>query len=259
MDLEDGAINLNLRSLSGIKSRILTWLFDALCSGGALLACQALEKSTTLRPTQCCYGTIDSRSAMANWNLSPVTVLLGGTVSYDTGAPLLIDAIRILRKTNPSWANNIRFQITGKGDCLEQFTVLASGSGKPEVVVHGRTTNEEYSQILADTHVGLALKPNAGALADTTFPSKVIEFASQGILVISTDISDVRKVLADGAIYLETDDPTLLIDKLRWIVENPDAAKALSLNGEQAVSAACAPENVGRMLSNFLFKSSAGA
>ena len=200
----------------------------------------------------------DTLPTTVNWDLSPITVLLGGTVSFDTGAPLLIDAINLLRENPPSWISNISFNITGKGDCLEQFTVLAMGSGKPEVIVHGRTTDEEYRQILANTHVGLALKPSSGALADTTFPSKVIEFASHGILVVTTDISDVRKVLADGAIYLEVDDPKLLIKKLRWIVEHRDAARALSLNGVQSVSAACAQERVGQMLSDFLFKPSDG-
>jgi glycosyltransferase involved in cell wall biosynthesis len=256
LDLEDGAVDLNYRSLSGLKSRILSWLFDSLCSRGALLACQALKDATKLRPTQCCYGTSDILQAKVNWDLSPINILFGGTVSFDTGAPLLIEAIRLLRQVSPSWAKNISFTITGKGDCLEQFKTLAKTSVHPEIIVNGRTTDLEYLQILANTHVGLALKPNLGALADTTFPSKVIEFASQGILVITTDISDVRKVLADGAIYLETDDPKLLIEKLRWIVEHRDAAKALSLQGIQSVSAVSKPEKVGQMLSDFLFKSS---
>ncbi|MEO6118915.1 MAG: glycosyltransferase, partial [Methylotenera sp.] len=155
------------------------------------------------------------------------------------------------------WARSLIFKITGKGDCLEQFKTLAYSSEKPVVIVYGRTTDDEYRQILASTHVGLALKPNSGALAHTTFPSKVIEFASQGILALTTDISDVRKVLSDGAIYLEVDDSNLLIEKLQWIVEHRDAARALSLNGMRAVSVACAPERVGQMLSDFLFKSSA--
>ncbi len=256
LDLEDGAIDLNYRSLSGLKSRILSRLFDSLCSGGALLACQALKDATKLRPTQCCYGTSDILPAKVNWDLSSINVLLGGTVSFDTGAPLLIEAIRLLRQESPSWAKNISFTITGKGDCLEQFQTLAKAAVNPEIIVHGRTTDEEYRQILANTHVGLALKPNSGALAHTTFPSKVIEFASHGILVVTTDISDVRKVLADSAIYLEADNPNLLIEKLRWIVLHRGAAKTLSLKGIQSVSVVCAPEKVGQMLSDFLFKSS---
>lgn len=258
LDLEDGELNLRHWSLSGLKSRILSGLFDRLCSGGALLACQALEQATKLRPTQCCYGTVEKSPVTVNWNLSPINVLLGGSVSYDTGAPLLIEAINSLREASPDWAADIRFVITGKGDCLDSFKVLADSAKKPEVVVHGRTTDDEYKQILSSIHVGLALKPNSGALADTTFPSKVIEFASQGILTVTTDISDVRKVLVDGAVYLENDDAGLLIENLRWIVENRHAAKVLALNGMKAVSERCAPEKVGQTLSDFLFKCSVG-
>lgn len=258
LDLEDGEINLSLRSLSGLWSRVFCGLFDSLCSGGALLACHALQRMTKLRPTQCCYGSLETLSTTANWDLSSITILFGGTVSYDTGAALLINVISMLRDESPSWAKDIRFEITGKGDCLEQFKALVDDSRKPNVVVHGRTTKGEYQQILTRTQVGLALKPNSGELAHTTFPSKVIEFASHGILIITTDISDVQKVLGDGAIYLAVDDPRLLIEKLRWILENRDAARDLSLNGARAVSAVCAPEIVGKTLSKFLFESSSG-
>ena len=256
LDLEDGAIDIKQWTLSGLISRILNGLFDSLCSGGALLACQSLERATKLRPTQCCYGITEAQTSKVNWAISPIKVLLGGTVSDDTGALLLINAIKKLRQESPSWAENINFIITGKGDCLEQFKLLAAQPGKPEVMVHGRTTDDEYKRILGGTHVGLALKPNKGALAETTFPSKVTEFASQNILVVTTDISDVRKVLAEGAIYLEFDDSELLINKLQWIEENRDAARTISLKGGQAISNTCAPEKVGLLLRDFLFKTS---
>ena len=110
--------------------------------------------------------------------------------------------------------------------------------------------------MLARTQVGLALKPNSGVLAHTTFPSKVIEFASHDILVVTTDISDVRKVLAEGAIYLTEDDPRLLIEKFHWIVENREEANKLALQGERAVAALCAPEIVGQALDRFIFDTS---
>lgn len=253
LDLEDGATNVNNWSLSGIKSRVFGWFFDALCSGGALLACSALEKMTRLRPALCYYGTYETRTPLSNQSLFPVTVLFGGTVASNTGALLLIDAIKILREEAPPWAANIRFEISGKGDCLHQFEDLAGDVRKPNVIVHGRTTDAEYQQLLACTQVGLALKPNSGVLAHTTFPSKVIEFASHGILVVTTDISDVRKVLADGAMYLAEDNPRLLIEKLHWIVENREEANNLALKGDRAVAALCAPEVVAQTLDRFIF------
>ncbi len=253
LDLEDGGINKDNWSFGAVRTRIFNRIFDALCSGGALLACSALERMTRLRPTCCCYGTREAHAVLSNKGLYPVTVLFGGTVSSDTGAQLLINAIEIMRDEALPWTLSIQFDISGKGECMHLFEHLAEDDRKPQVIVHGRTTDFEYHQMLMHTHVGLALKPNSGALAHTTFPSKVIEFADCGILVLTTDISDVRKVLADGAIYLTKDNPRLLIDKLRWIVENREEANELALRGERAINASCAPDIVGRMLNSFVF------
>lgn len=51
LDLEDGEINSSNWSLAWLKSLTLSRFFDMLCSGGALLACSALENMTRLRPT----------------------------------------------------------------------------------------------------------------------------------------------------------------------------------------------------------------
>jgi glycosyltransferase involved in cell wall biosynthesis len=256
LDLEDGGINSsNWSSLVGVKSQVLSWFFDTFCSGGALLACSALESKTRLRPTYCCYGAYEACVPSSN-QIFPVVVLLGGTISDNTGAHLLIAAIKKLREEAPSWATKIRFEISGKGDRLRQFQDLAEEIRQPVVVVHGRLTDDEYRQVLTRTHVGLALKPNSGLLAHTTFPSKVIEFASNGILVVSTDISDVRKIFADSALYLTEDNPLLLIEKLYWIVSNREEANNLALKGERVVAALCAPEIVGKRLVSFVFDTS---
>ncbi len=254
LDLEDGEIDTRDSSISSARSRALSWIFDNLCSGAALLACRALGGATKLRPIACCYGVADTLLPKANWDRVPFTVLLGGTVSRDTGAPVLAHAINILRDERFPWADKLRFEITGKGDCLSLFEDLSKKDGCPKVVVHGRTTDEEYKQILSRTQVGLALKPNSGMLAQTTFPSKIVEFASHGILVLTTDISDARTVLGEGAIYLDNDDARMLVDKLRWIVENPTQAAAVSSLGALTVSATCGPQVVGEMLSSLLFR-----
>jgi glycosyltransferase involved in cell wall biosynthesis len=258
LDLEDGETNLTASSLAGIKARTLRWYFDAMCNKGALLACSALDALTSLRPVQCCYGTSERNVFQPERDPGVISVLLGGTVSQDTGAQLLIDAIRILRQEQPSFAGKIQVEISGKGDCIEQFESLVSPHATPAVVVHGRLTDDEYGALLRRTKVGLALKPNVGGLAYTTFPSKVIEFSSNAILVVSTDISDVRKVLQEGALYLSSEDPRELIEQLRWIAENPDEADALALRGARAAEAACSPKLVGKSLAGFFFAAPAG-
>lgn len=254
LDLEDGEITITKWSLSNFKSKMLTGIFDMLCTDGALLACSALEKATKLRPTICCYGTSEVRSTTIGKNTLPqVSILFGGTVSVDTGAQLLIDAIMFLREQGFPWAKNIQFEISGKGDSIIEFVTLAKDNRKPNVIVHGRTTDNEYRQLLARTQVGLALKPNSGVLAHTTFPSKVIEFASHGILVVTTDISDVREVLSDGAIYLVEDNVQNLVDKLHWIAKNREEANDLALKGKRNIAETCSPKIVGKKLKQFLF------
>ena len=253
LDLEDGATTVQGMSLPALKARLLRRMFDACCTGGALLACDALAEATSLRPVQSCYGTADIALPKEEWMTASSTFLFGGTVSADTGGLLLISAIKKIRATAPAWASRLCIEVTGKGDCLDLLKELSHDETAPTVTVHGRTTDVQYRQILERARVGLALKPNDGALANTTFPSKVIEFASNDILVLSTDISDVRKVLGDGAVYLETDDVDLLIEKFRWIIENGRTARSIALAGMKAAEAACSEENVGHMLNEFLF------
>lgn len=253
LDLEDGETFLTEKSVRGMKARAMRWLFDTFCSGGALLACTALEKSTALRPVQTCYGVTDVAAPQADWPTTNMSILFGGTVAAYTGATLLIDTLKTLRARAPEWAKQVTFEITGKGESMGQFSQFADAPGVPAVVVHGRTSDEEYRQILKRARVGLSLRPNLGALADTTFPSKVIEFASNDILVLATETNDIAQVLGEGAIYLGVDDVDLLIEKIQWIVQNRAAAREVALTGMRAVGAKCSPENVGKMLDDFLF------
>jgi hypothetical protein len=81
--------------------------------------------------------------------------------------------------------------------------------------------------------------------------------AGAGLLVLSTDISDVRAVLGDGAYYLEHDDPASLIKRLGEIALSRNEATATAARGTAAVSRICAPDRAGRLLADFLFPEAA--
>lgn len=252
LDLEDGEVIAG-RSLKGRLARIVPSQFDRHCHDGALLACRALEAMTTVRPVHCYYGTAVSDVDVPRWQTDRITCLMSGTLAPDTGAPLLIEAIRRLRSRQPYWAAGLSFEVTGKGESLLAFEQLAAESEYPQVRVHGRTSDARYLEILRSCEIGLALKPVGGALANTTFPSKVIEFAGSGLLVLSTDISDVRRLLGDGACYLERNDPELLIQRLAAIVLDQEAAARCARRGRQAAEHHCAPSRAGEDLRQFLF------
>jgi glycosyltransferase involved in cell wall biosynthesis len=252
LDLEDGEVIAG-RSLKERLARIVTPQFDRHCRDGSLLACSALEAMTTVRPVYCYYGTVVCDTDVPRWQTDRITCLMSGTLAPDTGAPLLIEAIRRLRARRPDWVAGLCFEVTGKGECLSAFEQLATEPGLPRVLVHGRTSNARYIEILRSCEIGLALKPVGGTLADTTFPSKVIEFAGSGLLVLSTDISDVRHLLGEGARYLERNDPELLIERLAAIATDRESAARCARLGRQVAEQHFAPSRAGEDLRQFLF------
>jgi len=252
LDLEDGEVIAG-RSLQERLARIVQAQFDRHCRDGALLACSALEAMTSVRPVYCYYGTAVGDVNVPRWQTDEISCLMSGTLANDTGAPLLIEAIRRLRARQLDWAAGLCFEITGKGESLGAFEQLAAEPGLPRVRVHGRTSDARYLEILRGCEIGLALKPVGGALADTTFPSKVIEFAGSGLLVLSTDISDVRRLLGDGARYLERNDPELLIERLSAIATDRNAAAHCARRGREVAEYHCAPSRAGEDLRRFLF------
>lgn len=252
LDLEDGEVSAG----STFRERIGGFVigqFERCCRGGALLACSALAEMTKIRPVYCYYGIAAGGDDAQRWRDGSISCLMSGTLQQDTGALLLLDTIQRLRASRPQWANGLVFEVTGKGESLAEFYRLAAEPGFPKVVVHGRISDIQYLEILRRCDVGLALKPIGGKLANTTFPSKVVEFASSGLLVLSTDISDVRSLLGTGARYLKENDAELLIKELAEIVCDHETAKNCARIGRQAVNEFCDPERAGRDLKKFLF------
>lgn len=254
LDLEDGDLPFAGWSWHQIFINVKRWMYGKLCTGGTILACSTLANNNTERSEFCYYGAVSHFRVEISWKFkNQYKFLLGGTVSYDTGAKTLIDAINALRNNPEPWVDKLEFIITGKGDCIQCFEELSKIEKPPLVKVMGRLTDREYSELVLSCDVGLALKPNSGLLASTTFPSKIIELASSGLLVLTTNISDVRRVLGAGALYLDNDRLDSLLGCLRWIVENPQSAEALARAGTAAVKSHCALNTAGLKLANYVF------
>jgi glycosyltransferase involved in cell wall biosynthesis len=253
LDVEDGEVPSGRAGVRAWVAAQVHRLFDRLCDSGALLACRALQSSTSVRPVHCYYGTAEPFAQRAPWRDAEVHALLGGTLAPDTGAGTLVEAIRLLRLAQPRLARKLHLEITGKGPTLDALTTLAIDGQFPRVTVHGRMTDQEYRAVVSRCQIGLALKPVNGPLAQTTFPSKVVELASAGLLVITTDISDVREVLGDGAVYLRRDDPKELVEALRRAVEKPAEAQAIAVRGLESVWRRCAPATAGKEVFGFCF------
>jgi hypothetical protein len=79
--------------------------------------------------------------------------------------------------------------------------------------------------MLAEADVGLSLKMPGSNLVATTFPSKVVELASHGLLVLTTDVSDVGVLFNDDtAVVLRDATPGELASKIAGIARCPACA-----------------------------------
>ncbi|MDG0804458.1 glycosyltransferase [Pectobacterium brasiliense] len=258
IDIEDGEIVSNeSKSLKNKVKSIVPWLYDTFCKDGAMLACSALSSMTKIEHTTCYYGTVSPVIRETTvFDKNKVSILLSGSLSEDTGAERLSNAIRLMRSDSQRW-RNVQFEISGQGPSLQSFQDLMNGEGFPAVRVHGRLSNSDYHDLLVNCDVGLALKPIIGSLANTTFPSKVVEYANSGLLVISTDISDVRHVLgADGAIFLSTDSEDEIINAFDKVIHDIAWSKKTAEEGKNNVLNLLAPECASNKLMNFIFRNS---
>ncbi|MFJ5362681.1 glycosyltransferase [Pectobacterium sp. CHL-2024] len=259
IDIEDGEIVSNERkSLKNKVKSIVPWLYDTFCKkDGAMLACSALSSMTKIEHTTCYYGTVSPVIRETTvFDKNKVSILLSGSLSEDTGAERLSNAIRLMRSESQRW-RNVQFEISGQGPSLQSFQDLMNGEGFPAVRVHGRLSNSDYHDLLVNCDVGLALKPIIGSLANTTFPSKVVEYANSGLLVISTDISDVRHVLgADGAIFLSTDSEDEIINAFDKVIHDIAWSRKTAEEGKNNVLNLLAPECASNKLMNFIFRNS---
>lgn len=253
-DLEDGDLPVSNWTLSYLYILLKRTIYNKVCSSGALISCIALASSLTRKHFFCYYGVSENILKPKIFDSHcKIVLLMGGTVSSDTGALTLYNAIKLLRELDESWVERLEFVITGKGNCVHLFEHFMNTEMAPSVKVMGRLNDLEYDDVLACAHVGLALKQVTGPLATTTFPSKVIEIASAGLLVITTDISDVRTVLGDdGAVYLPDDEPERLINAIRWIIANPGTANAISERGTAVVRDKLSLSSGGVALRNYL-------
>jgi glycosyltransferase involved in cell wall biosynthesis len=256
LDLEDGDTRAEG---SGIRERIaraMSARFNAICDAGTMLASSALGRQYPGDNTICCYGIADTNGSKRDWQSGKIVVLLGGTLQRDTGANLFIEAIEKLRNSSNETMEKIDFVVTGKGEMAPAIKALADRPGLPKVTFLGSVPRERYRSVVAGAHVGLCLKLPSSDLGDTTFPSKVVEIASSGMLLLTTRVSDVPGLfMEDGALYLVDESPERLVDSLRWLLDNRDIAESMALSGQARISEVCRSETVGNNLKNFFFPS----
>lgn len=247
LDLEDGALVETSSILGRIKYWLIRFAFDNLCCHGSILVTPGLIDQVNTQNNITCYGVAEC-SAEVNvddWSDGIVRFLLGGTLMRETGAMLLRDAVRILNCNFQEYKDMVKIYVTGDGALADELAKFAQAEGKDWLEVKGRISKAEYEKLLINSQVGLCLKLPSCEMGTTTFPSKVIEIAAQGKLVLTTNLEHVKDVLGtEGACYLVDENPLSLAKAIINVVSNRDESMALAREGQQRVLETCGSAKV---------------
>jgi glycosyltransferase involved in cell wall biosynthesis len=247
LDLEDGVLVETSRWLARIQYALLKYTFGNLCSHGSILVAPGLNSQVNTANNVVCYGVAQQAAHAGNldWQNGTLRFLLGGTLMRETGVPLLMDAVRILNSNFQTYKYSFVILITGHGPLADELAQFSQTEGKGWIEYKGRVSKTEYEDLLLTSHIGLCLKLPSCEMGATTFPSKVIEIASQGKLVLTTKLGHVSNLFgSDGACFLEDENPQTLANVIISIVSNRNASMESAILGQHRVFVTCNAEKV---------------
>lgn len=94
---------------------------------------------------------------------------------------------------------------------------------KATISYDGVLSGDEFLKFLQKCHIGVAIQNIEGAFNNSSFPSKILTYLSNGLDVLSTDIPAVSKSgVGEILYYCKDNDPQTLAEKLLEIdINNP--------------------------------------
>jgi glycogen(starch) synthase len=132
---------------------------------------------------------------------SPVTVLYHGAVVPRRGLETLIESVRL-------WPADFRLVIRGpaQGGFDQHLRSLAGGSGG-RVDFESAVAPDQVVPAAAQADIGIFLLSNSTTHARFAMPNKIFEYMQAGLMVISSDLPEIRRVIeAAGCGLLLADD-----------------------------------------------------
>ena len=150
-------------------------------------------------------------------NKNAFTLLYCGTVTehYDVG--LAVKAIARLAGEMP-----IKLRIVGAGNALADVFKLASSLGVADSIEHiGLVPLDRVYKEMRKADAGISCQP-AGMFGDLYFSTKIVEYLSQGLPVITPPTYTVTKYMPDDCVfYFESGNAAALADAIRFMWHCP--------------------------------------
>lgn len=170
----------------------------------------------------------------SRWPRSPDVLELSycGTITahYDLG--LAVKAIAELSGKVP-----IRLRILGDGNRISEVLNLASAlKVRDWIEVVSKVPIEKVAEEMRKADAGISCH-RAGVFGDLYFSTKLLEYLSQGLPVVTADTYTVRRYLPDDTVfYFEPGNHLSLADQLRHMWENPGEVRVRMENARALLS-----------------------
>lgn len=256
IDIED-APRKDEPGARGVMVRWSFWLLRGISVRRYLIVSDKLARELELSDYLTVYGVASHFTAAtdrsAPFSRSEVRINLGGALVRETGVELFIAALRVLLRKHGD--QPLHFFVTGHvpPGLFDELAMELNTSPAIRLTVAANLDFPAYRALLDTMDVGLCLKLPSTQMGQTTFPSKVVEIAAIGLLLISTQVSDVPLIF-DGksAILLNTEDPTELAATLASLPGDRDAAAKRARRGQQLVTDRFSALAVGTAIRSFL-------
>jgi len=253
IDLEDGPRS-DENDLRGFSNRLSFRILTRLCSKRAIVVSQQLANVLGLRDV-CVVNGVSSDVTMRTRGFhDPIVFLYGGSIQLETGLQLFIEAVRLFAHDYGELTARVRFVVTGFGGLAPIQTMAREVRPTGlQVSVRQDIGPDEYRRILADADVGLSLRVPGDQINGTTFPSKVIELTSHGLLLLTTDVSDIALLFdANTAAILPNGTAHELADQIAAIARDPQRYAQVARAGQHVIGTLCNRRSVGQRLVDFL-------
>lgn len=156
------------------------------------------------------------------------SLLFVGRLEPRKGVTQLIRAFVILKARHP----DLRLYIVGEGPEREAAQGLVSGPLRTDVVFLGRVGEDELPRFFRSCDIFVS-----PALSGESFGIVLIEAMAAGRPVVASDIPGYRSVLRDSVNgrLVPPDDPAALARAVTALLENPNLANALAVEGRTDV------------------------
>jgi glycosyltransferase involved in cell wall biosynthesis len=133
----------------------------------------------------------------------PITVLYNGAVVPRRGLDVLIESVRL-------WPEGFRLMIRGpaQGGYDQHLRGLAEGLGE-RIVFAPAVPPDQVVSAAAEADIGIFLLSNSTTHARFAMPNKIFEYMQAGLMVISSDLPEIRQVVetASCGLLLDRDTP----------------------------------------------------